>query len=130
MAATVGLIDAENRQGPPSALDQEGPSPPGVTLSWQARQEEGVYGYLVYRSDRREGPFIRINRDIIHARGVEVEIAGYRFVDTDVGVGRTYYYYLDTISTSGRKQRFSGVVSKQVGVTPPPGHAIVTNDAD
>jgi hypothetical protein len=86
-----------------------------VVLEWSARNEEGVYGYLVYRSLRREGPYRRINADIIHARHVPAPaISSYRFVDREVETGRTYYYYLDSVSQSGLKQRLSGVIEKEI----------------
>jgi hypothetical protein len=86
-----------------------------VVLQWSARNEEGVYGYLVYRSFRREGPYRRINPEIIHARHDEPPASSsYRFADTEVEPGRTYYYYLDTVSESGIKQRLSGVITKEV----------------
>jgi hypothetical protein len=90
-------------------------SPARVVLSWTARREEGVYGYLVYRSDRREGPFRRISPEIIHVRdGSEAPgVGSYRFVDEGVEPGRTYYYYLDAVLTTGHKQRLSGVIRKE-----------------
>jgi len=89
--------------------------PPQVVLRWTASQEDGVYGYLVYRADRRAGPFRRVNREIIHVQRGQPEAAGaYRFVDTAVEPGRTYFYYLDVVSMGGLKQRLSGVISKEV----------------
>lgn len=86
-----------------------------VVLEWSARNEEGVYGYLVYRSLRREGPYRRVNADIIHARHAPPPAtSSYHFADTEVEPGRTYYYYLDTVSQSGLKQRLSGVIAKEV----------------
>jgi fibronectin type 3 domain-containing protein len=88
---------------------------PEVVLQWTARSEEGVYGYLVYRSHRREGPYRRINPEIIHARHAPPPAtSSYRFVDAEVESGRTYYYYLDTVSNGGLKQRLSGVITKEV----------------
>ena len=86
-----------------------------VVLEWSARSEEGVYGYLVYRSLRREGPYRRVSADIIHARHAPPPAtSSYRFTDPEVVPGRTYYYYLDTVSQSGLKQRLSGVIAKEV----------------
>jgi len=84
-------------------------------LSWEARNEDGVYGYLIYRAAAREGPYLRLNEEIVH-----VAVAGnagthrYTYVDTDVQPGRTYFYYLDIVGVDGRKRRFSGVMSKVV----------------
>jgi hypothetical protein len=100
---------------PPSPTPPAADGSPEVVLQWSARNEEGVYGYLVYRSLRREGPYRRINPEIIHARHEESPAtSSYRFADTEVEPGRTYYYYLDTVSESGIKQRLSGVITKEV----------------
>lgn len=87
---------------------------PRVTLRWQAVQEADVYGYVAYRADRREGPFLRVNREIVRARGAVDAPASYELVDAGVEPGRTYFYYLDVVTASGRKQRFSGVIRKLV----------------
>jgi len=89
--------------------------PPSATLKWQARQESRVYGYLIYRSEKREGPFLRINQAIVHAvAGDDAAIQSYEYVDRDVEPGKTYYYYLDTVGNDGKKARFSSVMSKAV----------------
>ena len=88
--------------------------PPTAVLHWQARNEKGVYGYLVYRAERREGPFLRISREIVHVPPEAPDVGSYEFVDRDVEPGRTYYYTLDVVRTTGHKSRFSGVLSKTV----------------
>lgn len=109
---------AETDDGAPAPAPSPTPaaeSSAEVELQWTARNEEGVYGYLVYRSQRREGPYRRVNPDIIHARhDTPPATSSYRFVDVKVEPGRTYYYYLDTVSDGGLKQRLSGVITKEV----------------
>ncbi len=112
-AAPLAATDRAAPAATPCPTAAAGDSPE-VVLAWTARSEEGVYGYLVYRSPRREGPYRRINPEIIHARHVTPPAtSSYRFVDAEVEPGRTYYYYLDTVSLSGVKQRLSGVVTKE-----------------
>jgi hypothetical protein len=91
-----------------------------AVLEWRAAKEEGVYGYLVYRADDREGPFRRLGTAIVHVSQDPGEVHSYRFADTTVEAGKTYYYYLDTISRRGEKSRFSGVVTKVVPAASPP----------
>ena len=92
---------------------------PSATLNWQARQEGQIYGYLIYRSEKREGPFRRINRTIVHANAADGDtVESYRFVDRDVEPGKTYYYYLDTLGGDGKKKRLSGVMAKTVAPRP------------
>ena len=82
------------------------------TLSWTAVTETGVYGYLVYRSEDRAGPFLRINPEIVHVPDDGAEQHSYTWIDEDVVPGRTYYYYLDVVTVGGVKSRFSGIISR------------------
>lgn len=94
-----------------------------ITLKWSARSEASVYGYLVYRADRRQGPFLRINAEIIHAKpaGEDETINNYVYTDISAEPGTTYFYYLDTISKEGYKDRFSGVIKKSATAEPTAG---------
>lgn len=114
----VLVVGAGLLTGPASAAGAEPPSRAAaeapraraepVVLRWRARQQQDVYGYLVYRSTRRDGPYRRTSAEIVHRRGS----GRYVWRDRDVEPGVTYYYYLDAVSTSGRKSRFSGVQEK------------------
>jgi hypothetical protein len=88
------------------------------TLRWKAASEKGTFGYIVYRSENRDGPFLRINPAIIRGGTRDADsasdISEYRFEDTEVKSGQTYYYFIDVISNHGRKQRLSGVKAKKV----------------
>lgn len=101
---------------PPQAAPAAGPE---VRLRWQATSESDIYGYIVYRSARREGPFRRVSREIVRKKGGPGPNA-YVWVDAAVEPDRTYYYYLDTVSLSGKKTRFSPVQQKVVGDGPTP----------
>jgi len=92
-----------------------GEEQPRNALTWTAGNEGGAFGYLVYRSDRREGPYRRVNERIVRVPWDGAAEHRYRWVDQRVEPGRTYYYYLDVVSENGIKQRFSGVISR----TPP-----------
>lgn len=82
------------------------------TLNWQAATEEGLFGYLVYRSENRDGPFRRTNEQIIRVPADRLDQHDYSWVDGDVESGKTYYYYLDAVSVTGIKQRFSGIIDR------------------
>jgi len=89
-------------------------SPSGArnTLNWQAGTEEGIFGYLIYRSDKREGPFRRLNERIVRVPHDRQPTHDYSWVDDAVESGKTYYYYLDAVTVSGVKQRFSGIIDR------------------
>jgi len=95
---------------------------PGIRearLTWQAVSEESTYGYLVYRADRREGPFRRVSPSVIKVPAEGAKLPAYSFVDTDVVPGKTYFYYLESVTRAGKKARLSGVVAKTIA---PDGH--------
>ena len=110
---------------PASAGGAPSPSAPVVgrpgerraRLTWEAHQEKDAYGYLVYRSASREGPFRRINPSILQvSTGPEPHV--YTYVDEQVEPGRTYYYYLETMGRGGTKSRLSGVMAKVIPPAP------------
>lgn len=99
---------------PPAAAPVVGrPGERWARITWEVRQEQETYGYLVYRADRREGPFRRINRDILRvSSGPEPHV--YSYTDDQVAPGHTYYYYLESIGRGGTKSRLSGVMTKVI----------------
>lgn len=111
LALTAAAAMASEPASPDPETDQTQHS---ITLKWSARSESQVYGYLIYRSAQRQGPFLRLNDEIIHVEepAVDAAVSNYEFIDNDVTPGTTYYYYLDTISSNGRKARFSGIIKK------------------
>jgi hypothetical protein len=82
-------------------------------LTWEAHQEKDTYGYLLYRSDQREGPFLRINPSILRV-SPGPESHAYTYVDEQVEPGHTYYYYLESVGRGGTKSRLSGVMAKVI----------------
>lgn len=90
-----------------------GPGP--VKLHWTAKNETKVFGYMVYRSQDRAGPFVRVTDAPIAKRANAADQDNrYEFVDAGVEVGKTYYYYIDSLADSGMQQRFSPVFSKTI----------------
>ena len=90
------------------------PERPRVTLRWKAREQGMTYGYVVYRSERRAGPFVRRNEAIVRVPDAAAGVHDYVWVDEAVTPGATYFYYIDAVSTGGVKERLSGVVEKRV----------------
>lgn len=106
----TGVAMARSEGSPTAATATKVPA----ILEWKAAREKGVYGYLVYRATERDGPFLRVGREIVHVSADSNEVHSYRFEDLSIEAGKTYYYYLDKIATTGEKSRFSGVVTKVV----------------
>jgi hypothetical protein len=100
----------------PSPVPSAGPTSDArrVTLRWRAARETGVYGYLVYRAVQREGPYVRLAPAIVRVPEDGAVEHAYEYVDADVLPGHTYFYYLDSISSTGSKQTFSGVLTRRI----------------
>jgi hypothetical protein len=85
------------------------PDPPGAgpLIKWTIGEQESVYGYQVFRSGAVEGPFSLMEPGIIpkidNGRG---QVA-YRWRDTSAVKGRTYWYYIAVLYTSGDRRPLS-----------------------
>lgn len=122
----LGSLDAAAAAGSPAPVPTPPPVPPPVTgkpgerrarLVWDASQEDQTFGYLVYRADRREGPFLRLNARVVPV-GRGPAPRHYTYEDDTVTPGRSYYYYLESVSNAGIKARLSGVVTKIIPPAP------------
>lgn len=87
-----------------------------VHIQWRASNEAKVFGYMVYRATDRAGPFVRVTPRPIPrlGDGTATGTQAYRFTDADVSVGTTYFYYVDSVSSTGTTSRLSPVMSKTV----------------
>lgn len=84
-----------------------------VTLTWSVREGHRAHGFLVYRSERRDGPYRRVTPETLRTRDDGEALGRYRWTDFAVEPGKTYYY-LDAVTRSGQKQRLTGVLAKTV----------------
>ena len=82
----------------------------GPLLKWQVSNENNVYGYLVYRGDTENGPFLRVNKDILHVDGTKGDgvTSAYGWRDNSAAAGKTYWYYVGLLYRDGTKQQLSG----------------------
>jgi hypothetical protein len=92
---------------PPPAVDPPGHGP---LLKWQVSNENNIYGYLVYRGDGENGPFLRVNKEIVHVEGSKGDgvTSTYAWRDDSAVSGKTYWYYIGLLNRDGTKQQLSG----------------------
>jgi hypothetical protein len=76
-----------------------------VTLKWTTESEINNLGFDAYRSESLEGQFIKVNPAYIKGAGTDSTPHDYQFADENAVAGKTYYYYLETISFSGERDR-------------------------
>ncbi|GAP61619.1 hypothetical protein ARMA_0042 [Ardenticatena maritima] len=77
---------------------------PSITVAWDAEHAD-VQGFYLYRGQSAEGPFEPLMLEMIPATTDEENHPQYRFIDTNVVPGVTYYYVLEEVKTSGETER-------------------------
>ncbi len=99
--------------------------PPANRLAWRTSTEHDNFGYNIYRGESEEGPFVRLNEDPIPGAGTTDEPTDYEYIDDTIEPAKTYWYYLESISMSGVKERFTTVFRKD-----PPGSGKAADSED
>jgi hypothetical protein len=85
---------------------------PEVLLTWKTASELNTAGFNILRgdfSDRLDG---RINSDLIPASLTPVEGGTYRYHDTSVIPGKTYYYTIEEVELDGTVNRYDPIQIK------------------
>ena len=111
-ACTTGAPAGTGTAAPASATPAPPATPPKVTLRWTTATEVDNYGFVVFRGDAEAGPFRELTERIIAGSGTSEVPHQYSYEDLDVVPGKTYYYYLESVSTKGVREKFSPVISK------------------
>ena len=89
------------------------PSRPRITLTWSTASEVDNYGFFVMRADDEKGPFKALNEKAIPGSGNSDLPREYRYKDFTVVPGRSYHYYLESVSTRGVREKFSPVLKRE-----------------
>ncbi len=87
------------------------PTPPyRNTVRWSTASEVDNFGYDVYRGTSAEGPFERLTKDPVPGAGTTDEPQKYSFVDETIDPYETYFYYVESISLAGEREKFTPVI--------------------
>jgi len=87
-----------------------------VILKWRSETEVGNVGFAIYRSERKDGKFVKVNSKLIKGQGNSTTAHDYLFIDETAEIGKTYYYYIEDVDISGEKNRseiIKAVISAQ-----------------
>jgi hypothetical protein len=77
-----------------------------VRVAWETVSEQGNQGFNLLRGTSAEAPERQLNETLIASEAPESsEGYSYEWVDTEVQAGTTYYYWLETVDTSGMTNR-------------------------
>jgi hypothetical protein len=79
--------------------------PNGNKIFWEAESQQENLGWDIYRSETKDGKFVKINGELIKGAGTTANPMKYSFIDKDAEKGKVYYYYLEDISFDGEKHR-------------------------
>ena len=94
-------------------------TPPAVTVEWSTASELNTAGFNVLRSDNPNGPFTRLNPEVIRASPDPLVGGSYVYTDTNVTPGQTYYYQLEEVeSGGGAVPQGTVVVTARPGIEP------------
>ena len=85
-----------------------------ITVEWSTASELNTAGFNLNRGETQDGPFTRINADLIPASPDPLIGGSYTFTDTTVVAGRTYFYQLEDVETNGTAT-VQGVVEVKAG---------------
>ena len=84
-------------------------SSPAITIKWSTATELDTAGFNLYRAESDQGPYTRLNTELIPASPDPLVGGSYVFTDTHVVAGQTYFYQLEDIDTSGAANRHETV---------------------
>lgn len=98
----------------PAATPTPAPAQGIASITWRSFLQDGVREFEIYRADRREGPWERVNspdelflgRAFLDAMEGD-EPVSYTFTDRTVVPGRSYWYYIGKVDLAGRRSRYT-----------------------
>ncbi|MEO0436664.1 MAG: hypothetical protein AAF098_07130 [Pseudomonadota bacterium] len=82
---------------------------PPNTIRWETQSEVDTFGYDIYRGTHEQGPFERINPASVPASGTTDLPQRYKYIDTTVEWNVKYWYYIETITLTGKRERLTPV---------------------
>lgn len=72
-------------------------NPPSITIEWQTATEVDTAGFNLYRATSPDGPYAKLNADLIPGRGSASSGSSYTYTDDAVSPRQTYYYRLEDV---------------------------------
>ena len=76
-----------------------------VRIEWRTMSETNNLGFNLYRSERPDGKFEKINPVLIKGAGTDATLHDYQFVDGAIEPGKVYYYYLEDVAFNGSTEK-------------------------
>jgi hypothetical protein len=86
------------------------PASARIIVEWTTATEINTAGFNLYRGTRAEGPFAKVNAQLIAASPDAITGGKYRYEDITVLAGQTYYYELEDVEFGGKTERHGPIV--------------------
>ena len=102
----------------PAASAAAAAAPYRNTIRWTTASEVDSFGFDVFRGELEEGPFERLNAKPIAGAGTSDESHSYAFVDDTIDPTKEYFYYVESISIDGVRERFTPVNRAPAKIAP------------
>ncbi len=77
------------------------------TPKWSLASEQDNFGFDVFRGDSENGEFTKLNKDPILGAGTTDETQKYSWRDDTIDPCKDYWYYVESISTSGVREKMT-----------------------
>lgn len=87
-------------------------------IRWSTASEVDNFGYDVFRGLKEEGPFEKVNKKVIPGQGTTDEPQEYVFFDDTIEAKTEYWYYVESISIQGQRERFTPIFKAKGKVDP------------
>jgi len=89
-------------------------------VHWTTASEEENFGYDVFRSAVGEkGPFDKLTKQPMLGNGTTDETHEYKYSDDAIDPCKDYWYYVESISTSGVREKFTPIIHAPAKRHPP-----------
>ena len=88
---------------------------PSIEVRWQTETEFDTAGFYVLRGNREDGPFLRINDQLIASAADPVAGGDYLLVDSNIVAGEIYYYRLEDVELDGNSTQHALISARAPG---------------
>ena len=78
---------------------------PQLIVEWSTESQVNTAGFFLYRGESPGGPWTQVNAALIPATDDILTGGQYRYTDTAVLPGHTYYYQLEDVGLGGQRDR-------------------------
>ncbi len=104
VAPSVNLKAALQAATRPADVPEPAPPGEGPLLKWSVMHEDVIHGYAIYRSESENGPFVRINPQLVPSKKRADSASSYQWRDTSGKRGDVYWYYVGILNNDGTKE--------------------------